>query len=417
MKLRDVAMAAVDFVEFAIEESPNNEPQFASTVAPYRKSTNKLYPPARTARLSPTPTPLSRSDELRGISGEVRRLADDYAPSGSFSSRAYGDLMTWLFDLAGFDGTYTAGGALVTNPNKTTATGVNALNSAVVNVGDTTSFPATGTFIMSATAVTYTGKTATSFTGCSNHPATTGGEAINGNVPTGANKWVFAKRSGTVVARTAKIRTNYAPENVCLEGYGFALSSLGIAADASVTADLMGLYMRRLAADTSTTPAIPASTIYPFRRGDLYVSALANGGTLSDFTIAIANSLERVKSMSLPTPSLWPDQMELGDDQVQVSGTIPKRVLTGVDMDALISATSFAMTARWLAGGDLVGTTNYGMWAEFPAVQIVGGDADELQDTRRRGVDLSWFAAWDETAGYDARFTLVNGIAAVETYV
>lgn len=65
----------------------------------------------------------------------------------------------------------------------TTATGVNVLNSATVNVGSTAGWPATGSFILGATDVAYTGVTATSFTGCGNHAATTGGEAITtGNV-------------------------------------------------------------------------------------------------------------------------------------------------------------------------------------------------------------------------------------------
>jgi len=60
----------------------------------------------------------------------------------------------------------------------TTATGVNALNSATVNVGSTTGFPAAGTFDLGGVPTTYTGVSATSFTGCGNHAATVGGEPI-----------------------------------------------------------------------------------------------------------------------------------------------------------------------------------------------------------------------------------------------
>jgi lysophospholipase L1-like esterase len=63
----------------------------------------------------------------------------------------------------------------------TTATGVNALNSTTVNVGATASFPSSGVFIMGGVSTTYTGVTGTSFTGCGNHAATTGGEAIIGS--------------------------------------------------------------------------------------------------------------------------------------------------------------------------------------------------------------------------------------------
>lgn len=417
--LLDVAGVAVDFVELSIEESPINEATYPSILTPNRKSTNLLYPPSRTARIAPSPAHLSRADEMRGIQGEVPRLIETYEPAGVLTTRAYGDLMTWLLALAGFDYVYTPGGALVTDPNATTVTGVNALNSAIINVADASPFEAAGTVIIGGGvgAVTYTGKTATSLTGCGAHPATVGGETVNGNVPVNANKWVFTKRKG-INARTARIRTNYADENVLLEGYGFGVSSLSLNASAEASADLMGLFMRRLAADAATVPAVQSEAVQPFRRGDLYVSALAGGGVLNDFTIAIANGMERIRTASLQPPSDWPDLMELGDDQVAVTGTLPKRVLTGADYDALIAATTFAMTAKWI-GRSSIGATakRYGLWMEMPKCQYVGGDQDELQNRRRHGFSPDWFAAWDSTAGYDAKITLVNGITAIETFV
>lgn len=416
-RLRDVSGVAVDFLEIALEESPINEATYASALTPNRKSTNLLYPPSRTARISPSPTPMSRADELRGLQGEVARLADTYDPAGVITTRAYGDLLPYLLALSGFDGVVTAGGATTTGPLQTTATGVNILNSAVVNVADTTGFDAAGTFIMGGVATTYTGKTATSFTGCGAHVATVGGEVISENVPTNAYKWVFTKRKG-ITAQTARIRTNYADENVELDGYGFGVDSLSITAAAELSASLTGLYMRRLAADTATVPAVQASSVQPFRRGDLYVSALAGGGVLADFTVNIANSLERIHTASLNPPSDWPDLLELGDDQVQVSGTIPKRILAGTDMDALIAATTFAMTAKWI-GRSVIGATTkkYGLWIEMPKCQYIGGDQDELQNRRRHGFSPDWFAAVDETVGYDAKITVICGVAAIATYV
>jgi hypothetical protein len=64
---------------------------------------------------------------------------------------------------------------------------------------------------MGGANVTYTGKTATSFTGCGAHAATVGGEVIANNVPATATKWVFTKKTG-IVAQTAQIRVNYADE-------------------------------------------------------------------------------------------------------------------------------------------------------------------------------------------------------------
>ena len=63
----------------------------------------------------------------------------------------------------------------------TAATGVNALNSGTINVTSTTGFAASGTAYLTNVAFTYTALTGTSFTGCGNHAATTGGETIGGS--------------------------------------------------------------------------------------------------------------------------------------------------------------------------------------------------------------------------------------------
>jgi hypothetical protein len=159
-------MPAVDFALVQIEESPLSERTFGLGVTPNRVATEKLYVPHTAFGLKPNPAYVDRADEQRAILGAVPKLLESYAPSGSYSERCYLDDITWWLYLVGFTPVHTAGGALVTDGDQTTATGVNALNSAVVNVADTSLFPAAGTFIMLGTAVTYTGKTATSFTGC-----------------------------------------------------------------------------------------------------------------------------------------------------------------------------------------------------------------------------------------------------------
>jgi hypothetical protein len=410
-------MAAVDFAEFALEEFPNNEQTALSAVTPNRKSTNLMYPPSRTVRVSAAPTPMSRADELRGLKGEVPRLADTYEPAGVLTVRAYGDILPFLLALSGFDGVATAGGALVSDGYSSTVSGANGLNSTTILVVSTAGADPSGTIIVNGVAVTYTGITGNTFTGCGAHAALVGGETVTGNTPTGATKWVFDKRGG-INAQTARVRTNYADENVELQAYGVGVSSLGINAGAELSADLMALYMRRLAADTTTVPVISAGAIQPFRRGDLFISALAGGGVLSDWSLTIANSLERIRTASLSPPSDWPDLMELGDDQVQVSGTLPKRVLTGADYDALIAATTFAMLARWTGRSTIAATgKRYGLWINMPKVQYVGGEQDELQNRRRHGFAPDWFASVDEALGYDCRITVVCGVPAIATYV
>lgn len=62
---------------------------------------------------------------------------------------------------------------------KTTAA-ANIANSGTVTVVSTASFPASGTFFLFGLPVTYTGKSGTTFTGCSAHALTVGGEVITG---------------------------------------------------------------------------------------------------------------------------------------------------------------------------------------------------------------------------------------------
>jgi hypothetical protein len=49
-----------------------------------------------------------------------------------------------------------------------------------------------------------------------------------------------------------------------------------------------------------------------------------------------------VRTLSLATPSNFPDLMEYGDDQAKLTGSIPKRVLAAADIDALLAASTFA---------------------------------------------------------------------------
>lgn len=343
-----------DFVEVRLEETPVYEGA-NTAVAPYRISSNKLYLPSRSARLSAAPEHLDRADELRGIQGAVPRLIETYGPGGSISLRAYPKALTWLFELAGFKGTFTAGDGIITDPDA-------AL------------------------------------------------------IPIGASRWVFAKRDA-ITPQTAQVKTNYKDEDVLLTENGVAVSSLALPASGEVTADLMGLYLTRAAHDAATNPSIESAAIPPFRRGDLYLSWLAGSGATGDFNLSIASALERIRTMSLDPPSYFPDQIEFGDDQVYMTGSIPKRILDPQDYDALLAATTFAAKARWKST-KVIGATayKYSLWVEMPACQYVGGDADEIGNKRRHGATFDFFAAYDEAAAYDVKITLVNDVTATATY-
>jgi hypothetical protein len=408
-------MAAVDFALLQIEESPIYEGAIGLNTTPYRVATEMLYLPVTAALLSPNPAYKDRADELRSIAGAVPKIIESYAPGGSIAENCYVHDLTWLLELAGFAGTFTAGGATVTGPEATTATGVNALNSVTMNVGSTVGFPAAGTFILAGvpTAVTYTGVTPTSFTGCGAHPATTGGEVINDNVPAGASKWVFAKRTG-IVARTAQIIANYADEAVKLQENGAAVSQLALTADGALTATLLGLVLKRLAVDTTSVPTYATSANPPVRRGDLSLTWLTGSAVPGDFTLSIANPLSPVRTLSVTPPSNYPDQMEFGDAQAELTGSIPKRILSATDYDALMAATTFAAKARFKTS-KVIGATTYAytVSVSMPACQYTGGDADPVANKRRFGASFNFAAAYDEVTGKDVTITLVNDVTAL----
>lgn len=408
-------MAAVDFALLQLEESPLNELTYLLAATPNRVATEKLYLPVTSALLTPGPAYKDRADELRSILGAVPKIIESYAPAGSIAENCYVHDLTWLLELAGFAGVYTPGGATVQGPEATSGSGVNALNSAVVNVGSTAGFPAAGTFILtsSVTAVTYTGVTATSFTGCGNHIAMTGGETIRDNVPVGASKWVFTKRSG-ITARTAQIVTNYADEAMQLQGNGYAVSQLALTADGALTATLEGLLLKRLAVDAVSVPVYASSATPPVRRGDLSLTWLTGSAVPGDFSLSIANPLAPVRTLSITPPSNYPDSMEFGDAQVALTGSIPKRILSATDYDALMAATTFAAKARWKTS-KVIGATTYAYTAvvEMPACQYTGGDADPVGNKRRFGASFNFEAAYDEVSGQDVKITLVNDVTAL----
>jgi hypothetical protein len=343
----------VDLLELRYEESPRYEG--APTTNPYRISTVARNFPLQSARISPNPTGIDRSDELRSIEGGPPQLLETYEPDGALSIRAYADDLIFLLPLAGWAGVGTAGNGIITDPS-----------SAVI--------------------------------------------------PTGAHRWVFNKRGG-LTAKTAQLTAAYSDEGVFVKGQGYGISGLSLNSAGDVAADLMGLVYANIA-DPNLTATYPSFAIPHFRRGDMSLTWLASSGVTDDFSISISNPLERVRTMGLATPSYFPDQMIYGDDRVRVSGSIPKRTLADADIDALLAFGTFAATVKWTSP-KVIGATSYKyqMWFQMPACQIVGGGPDELANRRRFGGNYDWWAAWDETAGYDCRITIVGSVTTVETLV
>jgi hypothetical protein len=400
-------------IQLALEETPRYENAAATT--PYRVGTDVAYLPITSCALSPGPSWIDRSDEIRAIEGGVPQLIDTYDVTGNIAIRNYLNALPWLLVCAGFTATLTAGGATVADPDTTTATGVNGLNSTSINAADTSLFSASGNALLAGVSFTYTGKTATSFTGCGNHAATTGGEIIAGNIPTGVSKWVFTKRSG-VQARTMQVLQNFvdaqtAGNSLFVKGQGVGVSGLSLNSGGEVSADLMGLvYLTQ--SDPNLTPAYDTQAIPFGRRGDMTLTWLANSATFDDFSLAIANSL--IKHRSMGVASYFPDTISQGDDRVRITGSAPKYNTASADIAAELAGTTFAAKARWKLP-KVVGATTYAysMWFEMPSCQYTGGGPDAVTNARRRGSSFDFWAAWDETAGYDCRITIANALTSM----
>jgi hypothetical protein len=135
---------------------------------------------------------------------------------------------------------------------------------------------------------------------------------------------------------------------------------------------------KRLAVDTTTVPALTSQAVPPIRRGDLYLSFLAGGGAIADFGWTIDNPLAAIRTMSLLPPSFYPDTMEFGDAQAKLTGTIPKRIAAGVDIDAVFAATTFAAKARYKSPKTIAATAYpYSMWVEMPSAQYTAGTVED----------------------------------------
>lgn len=336
------------YLQVAMEESPRYEG--AASTTPYRVSTTSLYLPVQEGGITPNPQGIDRSDEVRGIAGDVPDLLDVYQPEGGIRVRAYANALTWLLHLCGLEGTYTAGDGIITDPDAAT-------------------------------------------------------------IPVGAARWVFAKRTNRT-AKTAQIIAGYVDDGVFLKGQGYGATSLGWGVNEGEFAlDLMGLVCLPIA-NPSLTPSYDTQAIPHFRRADFQLATwLAGSGESDNFTLALANPLESRDSFSATARSAFPDRMFHADRWPTLTGTTPKYLLDPDDITALLAMSTFAAKAKW-ESDKVIGATakKYTAWLEMPACQISGGDIDRVGNRRRHGASFNWKAAYDETAGYDFRFTIVNAV-------
>lgn len=451
-------------LECILEETPRH--QFAGAANPYRLASEKRYLAVLAAGLGLNPAPLDRSDEERGSENPPQILRDTFAPTGRLRLRCYINDLPWLLELAGWVGTRTTGAGGGTNEVQTvTITGAPtggtftltfrgattaplAYNASVAQVQAALealgSIEAGGVLVaggpLPGTAITVTFQNqlagwnvpqmtaAHNFTGGTtpNVAVTTTTPGVAGavadpdgrTIPATAQRWVYAKRTGILTAQSAQLTLIYANEAFAYRGTGFGISSLSITAAGEVTAELVGLYLDRIDVP-AITPVYDANSIPPIRRGDLFITSLANGGNPSDFSVNLVNPIEAYSSMSIDPPSDYPDKLEVADARVMVTGTIPKRAIDNEDYVALRDATAFPLVARWQTRDKNILSTSYpyGLWLECPKAQYTEGGDPEYSQARRHPADFTWRAGEDEATGKDATITIVNSISAVKTYL
>lgn len=343
-----------ELIQVALEESPRYEG--AASTTPFRVATDVLYMPITGWGNVPNTDWLDRSNEARGIEGAVPNIVDQINPTGKLTERGYFNSLTWLLSLCGFVGVHTSGDGIITDPDSTV-------------------------------------------------------------IATGAHKWVFNKRSGSA-AQTAQVIASYGAAGPWIKNQGFAIGQLSLDAFGLLDADLEGLVSARLGSDPALTPAFDVSAILPPRRADLNLAWLASSALTNEFALQITNPLFAYSSFSLATPSVYRDKMEQGDDRVKVTGTVSKRSIAAADWDAAQTGATFSATAKWKSQKVIGATaTKYGLWVQMPGCQYQGITPEEISNKRRFGASYDFSAAWDETAGYDCRITLVNAIGAIATYV
>jgi hypothetical protein len=340
--------STVDSASLKYEQAPNNETS-SNTVSTVRRDF-----PVKNLSMDPAVALLERNDETRGTEDEPAGIVNGYQPAGSFTHNGYPDDIIFLLGLSGFQGTFTAGNGVITDPDGAT-------------------------------------------------------------IPTGASRWVFAKRGGNT-PKTAEFTTVYADESQWLRLKGAGVTQLAMNADGELSGTLAALYFARLLVDPNLTPAVPATTIWPFRRIDLTLPTwLASTGVVSEFTWTITNPLEAIKTPAIS--SLYPDTILNANERVRMMGTVALRTLTGADIDAINQAKTFAAKVKYSILGTVIGATTYhpSMWIEMPNAQITGGTFDPLSNSRQFGSQLNWKATLDDATNKSVTITVVCGTASVSS--
>ena len=335
------------YTHAALESIPGNE-----TNAP-TLSTKVIYEPIQSLEIQLGPQHMERDDELRNVDEPLALLAEHFDPTWSLTSRAYPDMLG--FELSAMLGlpTSTKGNGTITDPD-------------------------------------------------------------GGTIPSGTiyrHVWTAPFGPSGLSPKTAQRQVAYSDESFFLKAKGCGTDTLSIDSPDSGGVSLKtsgpALYVAKIA-DPSLTPAYETLSIPPFERSHLTLPTWLSGtGETEDFTVAISNPMDRVRTLGIA--SKFADQLEKGDGPIVVSGSIPKRVIDPDDWDALVAATGFAVKAKWISTVNVGAVSyKYSLWMECLNVQYTDGGPEALANKRRLGGSFNWKSTYNGTAG-STKFTLVNG--------
>jgi hypothetical protein len=339
---------AKGYLKAAFESLPGNETNTPTL------STKVIYFPLVDGSPDVNANPMERDDELRNLDEPVAVIPEAFAPSQSFDSRAYPDVIGFLFKGVLGAPTTTAGNGVITDPDAAT-------------------------------------------------------------IPTGATKHVWTAPFGPsgVTPQTMELIWAYSDQSVFLKQKGVALEQLQIDTQTSGGVHFKpsgpALYQTRIA-DPSLSPTYESLAIRPFTYRDLNLTWLGSSAVATDFNVTIDNPVDAVNTMG--SGSMYPDVMEKGDGILKFSGSVNKRDLTATDYDALVNSTGFSATARF-GSTTVIGATSYTykFWIAMSNCQYVGGSVDSLNNSRHRGANFN-FAATSASAGTPSvTVTLVNATA------
>lgn len=332
------------YLEGKFESSPGNETNTPTL------STKEIFVPVN-APSTPAlnPTPLDRSDELRGLDEPVQIFPDQYDPTWNVEARAYPDVLG--FFLKGILGapTTTAGNGTITDP-----------------------------------------------------------DAVP--IPTGAYRhvWTAPFLPTGITPQTMQLQWAYTDNSTFFKAKGAAVDTMNITAP-----DKGGCVMQAsgpcLYLNTVSDPGLSATyeslSVRPFTNSNVTLPTwLSNSGTHDQVGLTISNPVDQVHSMGIP--SKWPDVIEKGDGILNFTGTLMQRDLSSIDWNALRDNTTFAATVRFVNDTIIASGYPYKLYVAMSACQYIGGDPDGLDNKRHHGANFNFKAV--NAGSASVTVTLVN---------